>query len=281
MKKLIVSVLFFCIPFFIGAETPSVHILWHTDNDSKIVFNCSPVYGDDNQPSKNKIQCDSTTINFFKQEDPDDFEMNWSDRNPEINNMFDADGKPIQSQTNMINNICDPDMLDYLRFQLGQPLKKLKLSDQQKEIAMEKLGAMQLQQIDDLKSMAKTYLNFCKEPSLNSFKEIARNEFDKATRTCRVDSKSLKEIYTKVNDNLWVNKTEGGPLDPCKRISISSLKLPEGGKFYEWEFQFRQIVLDKEAEYLGISCADIEKNSQDLYTNRTNPVFLGCDYISN
>ena len=149
------------------------------------------------------------------------------------------------------------------------------------EIAMEKLGAMQLQQIDDLKSMAQTFLNFCKEPSLNSFKEIARNEFDKATRTCSVDSKSLKEIYTKVNDNLWVNKTEGGALDPCKRISISSLKLPEGGQFYEWQFEFRQIVLDKEAEYFGISCADIEKNSQDLYTNRVSPFFIGCDYISN
>ena len=49
---------------------------------------------------------------------------------------------------------------------------------------------------------------------------------------------------------------------------------------WDWEFEARSIAIDKEAEYLGTSCAELEENGTDLYTNRGKPVFLGCDYFA-
>ena len=44
---------------------------------------------------------------------------------------------------------------------------------------------------------------------------------------------------------------------------------------------WKKMVMVKDAEYLGKSCTDFEKNGEDLYTFRSDPVFLGCDYFTN
>ena len=273
-------VLFFFFPFTVLADVPSTLVLWHIDNTARTNFNCNPVFGDDGTPSKNEIDCESITTFFTKQEKFGKFDSQWNNLDNEITQMFDSAGRMRQTQDSMINEMCADEPLDYLRFVLDLPFKTLKLSDEQKKEAVAKQAKMKPVQLDDLKTTAQNYLDFCKEPTLNNYKEMALHEFNKGTRTCSIFNDTNNERYTKVNDNLWVHQTEAGILDPCKRIAINSLKRPEGGASYDWEFELRAIVLDKSAEYLGTSCAEIEENGTDLYTNRSEPVFLGCDYFA-
>ena len=273
-------VLFFFFPFTVVADAPYVLVLWHTDNTARTNFTCNPVIGDDGKPSKTEIDCESVTTFFSKEEKPGEFDDKWSNLDSEITQMFDSAGRMLPTQDNMLNEICSDEPLDYIRLILDMPLKTLNISDEQKEEALAKMVAMKPIQLDDIKTTGRNYLVFCKNPTLNNYKEMALFEFNKGTRTCSIFNDTNNERYTKVNDNLWVHQTEAGILDPCKRIAINSLRRPEGGASYDWEYELRTIAIDKSAEYLGKSCAEFEEKGTDLYTNRSEPVFLGCDYFS-
>ena len=63
-------------------------------------------------------------------------------------------------------------------------------------------------------------------------------------------------------------------------MSISTLRRPEGGRYSDWEFEFKSIALDKHAESIIAGSCDIgDENETELSTQKTGPVFVGCDYI--
>lgn len=277
--------IFLLIPTSVFAQGPSFHVLSHSDDSARITFNCSPVYSDDMRPSETEIECDSTTTFFSKQEEFVDFEDKWRTEMPtsEIIKMFDAAGQLRKTQTSFLEEFCNNKMIEVMRFLLGLPTrqKKFELTDKEAEETAANIAALQPKPLSDAKESSRAIINFCDQPSLNSFKEIARSEFDKSTRTCEIFNQSANERFSKINENLWISKNEGGILDRCERMTISSFRKPEGGQMWDWEFEFRTIVLNKEGEsILGVSCAEIEANGTDLYTNRSEPVFLGCDYFA-
>ncbi len=286
MQYLKIFYIFLLIPTSVFAQGPSVHVLWHSDDSARITFNCSPVYSDDMRPSKTEIECESTTTFFSKQEEPVDFEDKWQTEmaNSEITKMFNAAGQIRKTQTSLLEQICDNKLIEVMRFSLGFPAKqkKFELTDKEAEETAANIAALQPKPLFDANETSRAVINFCNQPSLNTFKEIVRSEFDKSTRTCQIFNQSTNERFSKINENLWISKNEGGgSLDRCERMTISTFRKPEGGQMWDWEFEFRTIVLNKEGEsILGVSCAEIEANGTDLYTNRSNPVFLGCDYFA-
>ena len=269
------------LPATLFAQSPNVLILWQHDNAARITFDCSPVYGDDMQPSQTEIDCKSTTTFFDKQEGSDDFELKWQEGISEISEIFDDTGQVRQNQTYLLE-ACSGEIVDIMEL-WKNPLdsSSTKLTDKQIADFVKKKAAMPIGQRDDNEKTALQFIKFCEDLSIKSFKEFMRLEFNKSTRTCTFFNQSTTERYTRINDNLWVSKNESGILDPCQRITISSLKLPEGGRPWDWEFEYRSISLDKDAEYLGTSCAELEEKGTDLYTYRSEPVFLGCDYFAN
>ena len=138
MNKFIIAILVFIwAPRVIVAEAPYILELWHTDDTARITFYCTPVYDDDNQPSENEVECESTTTFFNRREDFADFESLWAKnltQDSEYLDAFDSEGKLTQNGIVYVNQTCTPETLDWFRLNLDQPLEKLKLSDQQKEM---------------------------------------------------------------------------------------------------------------------------------------------------
>ena len=94
-------------------------------------------------------------------------------------------------------------------------------------------------------------------------------------------SKAVTEIYSKVNDNLWVYQSEPS-WGPCRRVQISTFRLPQGKDHYsDWELELRSISQDKLAKphLSDFTCGEVDENSTELYTSRSDPVELGCAYF--
>ena len=199
MNKFIVAILIFIsVSRATLAEAPYALELWHTDDTARIHFYCTPVFGDDNQPSEYEIECESTTTFFNRQEDFADFESLWAKnitQDSEYLDVFDSEGKLTQNGIVFRNQTCTPETVDWFRLTLDQPAKKLKLSDQQKEIIATKRAKMHPKQFNDIKTLAQIMLTFAK-PSASSIKEIFRHEFDKLLGRS-INNQSLKSAIAK------------------------------------------------------------------------------------
>lgn len=275
--------LFVCVCFLLLcasqaiSDVPNVFVLWHSDNRTRVSFNCNAIIQGNGQINDNEIECKSTTTFFSYFVEPDTFEQNWA--NSEYPAMFDQNGEFLEALP--FGDFCKTEMLDPFRFILNRKTDQegFKLSDQQATEFKKNQGKRTNADKKEFFKRLGALVDLCEQPNLATVKEYVRVENSREERTCRMNHQTLTEVYSKITDNLWVNQTEPNST-PCRRVNVSTLRLPDDGSAGEWQFELRSFSLDKKAtNFLGMSCAEIDENGTDLYTHRDDPVFLNCDYI--
>jgi hypothetical protein len=256
---------------------PSV-VLWNEDNSSRISFYCKPIFDDSGKASDNEMECDSTSTLFSTQSEHGKFEENWL--KSEMKNLFSEDGNLLPEHMEDFTPMCTREMVGGFKTLLGVALEEGEQGPSAEQLVTMNANIAQKHptEIEDLRLNVKKILGLCLKMDRTAMKELAHAAYDKETRICRIMNRSLTEVYKKINDNLWVRQ-EGPDNSPCQQIRISTLRLPDGADTLAWEFEFKGISLDKNAEsILGTSCALIDEKV-DLYTHRSEPVFIGCDYM--
>ena len=277
-KFILLGTFSFLLAFPVKAEMPSVLSLWHQDNEVKMEMSCGPVYNG-STALENKMSCRSTTL-FFSHEAKISFDEAWSESGFEVTYSGD-DGENLLK--NMAVQVCSEssDLIEVMRYYHGLPKKNndFELSDEQKREIFEKKSLRGPIEEKDFVEFSLSMINFCENISLSSFKKLAKQQHEVSRRTCNIMTQSLEEEFEKVKDGLWVNRTEPDYTD-CKRMRISTLRQGDTGLPWDWQFEFRSMSLDKEAtDTFGTKCSVIDEKSTDIYTNRSNPVALGCDYL--
>ena len=257
-------------------------VFWTEDNRSRIEFYCHNLYNAGKRDDS-KIECKTKSMLFTVERKHGTFEADWLES--DIQKMFDEDGDLLAEYqgeyAETLTSMCTPEAVGAFKTFLGVPLDKGEqvLDTKRLEEGLAKLNQRHPSEREDKLGDLAATLGICLKAPKASMKEMARLEHEKATRTCSIQQQAFTEIYEKLNDNLWVYQTE--PDDsPCKRIRISTLRRPEGGRYSDWEFEFKSIALDKHAESIIAGSCDIgDENETELYTHKTGPVFVGCDYI--
>lgn len=258
-------------------------VFWTEDNRSRISIYCDDINDDLGNRDDTKIQCKSTSTLFSRQRKHGTFEADWLES--DILDMFDEAGDLLAEykveHEEMIALSCTPEMVGAYKTFLGMPLSKEEqmLDTKRLNESLAKFNQRHPSQKQDKIRVFEVNLAFCLSSPKVAMREFALFEHDRETRTCSIQQQAFTEIYEKINDNLWIYQV--GPDDsPCKRISISTLRRPEGGRRSDWEFEFKSIALDKHAEdILSGSCDIGEENETELYTQRVSQIFIGCDYI--
>jgi len=261
------------------AKTPQVLNLWNEDNSTRLFFNCSPIFDGSGVIDDNKIECKSKSTHYNHKANSSEFDELWL--NSEIPAMFGEDGVLLSKHKDEISQNCDANGLIIFKSMLGLELDKNQPSLGIEELEKIKASLNQKKgaEREDFIKVARHLVNLCEKPSMEAFKELERFSHDKEARTCSLAQQNLTEIYEKITDNVWVSQTKPDA-SSCKRIQISTLRLPEGGRYSDWEFEFKPISLDKLAkDTFGTICAVADEESVEIYTYRYKPVFVGCDYI--
>jgi len=253
-------------------------VFWTEDNRSRIEFYCHDLYDDAGKRDDTKIKCKSKSVLFTAEREHGKFDSDWLES--DVQNMFNDAGNLLAEHQveyeEFIAEFCTSEIVGAYKTILGIPLGKGEQEFDTKRL--DKLNQRHPSEKQDKIRVFEANLALCLESPGVGMREMALLEHDKATRTCSIQQQAFTEIYEKLNDNLWVYQTE--PDDsPCKRMSISTLRRPEGGRYSDWEFEFKSIALDKHAEDSAGSCDIGDENETELYTERTGPVFVGCDYI--
>ena len=253
-------------------------VFWTEDNRSRIEFYCHGLFDDAGKRDDTKIKCKSKSVLFTAEREHGKFDSDWLES--DVQNMFNDAGNLLAEHQveyeEFIAEFCTSEIVGAYKTILGIPLGKGEQEFDTKRL--DKLNQRHPSEKQDKIRVFEANLALCLESPGVGMREMALLEHDKATRTCSIQQQAFTEIYEKLNDNLWVYQTE--PDDsPCKRMSISTLRRPEGGRYSDWEFEFKSIALDKHAEDSAGSCDIGDENETELYTDRTGPVFVGCDYI--
>ena len=262
------------------AKAPTVLNLWSEDNSAGLHFNCSPIFDGSGVIDDNKIECKSKSTRYNHKANSADFDKLW--QSSEIPALFGKDGVLLSKHKDEISQTCDANTLIAFKSILGLKLDKNQpsLGTAELEKIKARLNKKNGAEREDFIKMARHLVNLCAKPSMKAFKELQRFSHDKEARTCSLAQQNLTEIYEKITDSVWVSQTKPDT-SSCKRIQISTLRLPKGGNYNsDWEFEFKPISLDKLAKGIfGTSCGVADEESIELYTYRYKPVFVGCDYI--
>ena len=281
MKHITIILAFLLSASTVVAEFRS-GVFWTEDNRSRIEFYCHNLFDDAGKADDTKIKCKSKSVLFTAEREHGEFEADWLES--DVQNMFNDAGNLLAEHQveheELIAQVCTPEIVGAYKTVLGMPLSKgdQVFDTKRADESLAKLNQRHPSQKQDKIRMFEANLAFCLESPGVALRAMALLEHDKATRTCSIQQQTFTDIYEKINDNLWIYQV--GPDDsPCKRISISTLRRPEGGRYSDWEFEFKSIALDKHAEDIAGSCDIGDENETELYTNRTGPVFVGCDYI--
>ena len=255
-------------------EPPSGLILF-TDTGSMTTMSCFP-------KTTSELECTSVTNTFIKDSKVEDFEKVFL--NSGLLDMFNSSGNIKESQKEQFLELCDIRVTSMFNLILGNPVSHelLGMSEEELdafryEILLNKKKLSPTEKNDKLRS-SQIMLDFCSEPTPETVKAIAAQQHDQSTRTCSINSNQSVEVYQKIKAGLWVYQTAPDN-SACRRVRISTLSKKEGGQFWDWEYEFRTIVLDKTAKTSnGDSCSSVESYI-DTYKFKTEPVFVGCDYI--
>ena len=253
-------------------------VLWNEDNSSRISIYCKPIFDNSGKVSDNEMECESTSTLFSTQSEHGTFEENWL--KSDVKNFFSEDGNLLPENMEDITPMCTREIVGGFKTLLGVALEEGEQGPSAEELVKINAGMAQKHpvEMEDIRLSIEKLLGLCLKLDRTAMKELGRVAYDKETRTCSIRNQSLTEVYKKINNDVWVRQ-EGPDSSPCQKIRISTLRLPDGANFWEWEFEFKGISLDKNAEsILGTSCALIDEKV-DLYTHRSDPVFIGCDYM--
>ena len=258
-------------------------VLWTENNRARISIDCDPVYDASGERDATKIECESTSTFFTFDKKPKTFETEWLES--DISKMFDEAGKMLAEGKVEYEEgkarMCSPQSLGVIKTFLGRPLKNgEEVADAEGlNKALVRFNQSHPSELSDKRKLFEASLALCSKPPRVAMKEMAQWEHDKATRTCSIFQQTLTEVFEKFNDDLWVHQV-GPENSKCKRIKISTLRRPKGGSYADWEFEFKGITLDKQSEGSLLEKCDVgDENLIELYTNRSGPVFIGCDYL--
>lgn len=262
-----------------SAELPSFLQLWNDDNTAKNVTTCSYIYKENGELVEGKRECESKTYYFFYDAKPGKFEEEWQQSeyyrmDNTLNGLLNEDG---------LLAMCDENFLDTMRtvFGIKTVQKDFKVTEEQKRTFKKNQDKRSIDSKRDFRDRMVALISFCENPNKSTYKEVARTDYNVNERTCYMTSKTVTEIYSKVNDNLWVYQSEPS-WGPCRRVLISTFRLPQGKDHYsDWELELRSISQDKLAKphLSDFTCGEVDENSTELYTSRSDPVELGCAYF--
>lgn len=278
------SMLMLCLcPSLLNAETePFGLYVWHEDGRAYMHMNCLKKFTDQGEVVKDVIVCESTTTYISYVSEPGEFEQQWIES--EYQQYFDSNGnlKLNNEESAQLSQMCKTDALEYARFFLGKPFKNTDFTITEEQLAEfnNRAKGRTERQNSYLVAEMETLLTFCDQQTLDNFKAVGKAAYSREAATCRFTHQSISEEYKRIRAHLWVNESKSD-FSPCKRVNISTIRLPEGGNsFIDWEFELRSFSLDKSAKsFSGVSCGVIDEKGTDLYTARHGPVFLGCDFI--
>ena len=259
MKKLICLDAKICITVLllvtIGAnaeEAPSNGLLYNTKESHSLVYRCK-------QTQKNLLDCDFVQTAVRKKAKPEDLKVSLNQAREEFRS-----GRKVSAQECKSLN----DLIDILEGR-KRPPKGLDFNE-----------ITEVQKRDSLKEI-KTIVAFCKAQTEESYLNIARVRYEKATRTCKVSANTFKQKFRFVEDTgAWV--VEDAPEGSCGIVQLSRFdpeRLQNNSKLVIWKYVARKAVTNPQGTLLpDLSCKGLDEGEY-VYDWRTKEHNLGCEYV--
>lgn len=233
----------------IAEDIPRTGILYHTTENSSLVFSCKSV-------SFDRINC----------------EFNQTSVRTKLTEAEAAEKIAQERQ----QYAAKPEAMSKDVCELATALDDM-LSGRKQAPKKEELASMRTQTKKEIQAFTDAALKFCRQPSMDNYLNLIRLEYGKQTKTCSVSSTAYKQTLSLADTNNWAVIPEA--TGDCGVIQLDRFEADKSHGITFWNYVARKVVRNPNARAAtGLKCSVFDQNEY-RYSWKKRDIDLNCEHI--